>query len=118
MAKKPLNVAVGGRIRALREREHLTREKLAEGANISVQFLSDIENGTKSMTVPTIINIAASLHVTTDYLLLGRRSDSTSDLYASLIAQLQTLPDRQRQVAGELISCFVRGVSEEPKPLA
>lgn len=110
MEKKPLNVAVGGRIRDMREREHLTREQLAELANISIQFLSDIENGLKSMTVPTIISIAAALCVSTDYLLLGKRPEASS-VDASLIAMLENLPEKQRQTAGELLRCFVRGVN-------
>ena len=111
MEKKPLNVAVGERIRTMRESSHLTREQLAEQANISIQFLYDIENGAKSMTVPTIINIAAALCVSTDYLLLGMRSEYPSDLDASLIAQLQALHPKQRQVACELLRCFIRGVN-------
>ena len=111
MEKKPLNVAVGERIRFMREKGRLTREQLAERANISIQFLSDIENGMKSMTVPTIINLADALHVSTDYLLLGRTEECPSSVDASLIAMLAALPEKQRQVAGELLRCFVEGVT-------
>ena len=109
--KKPLNVAVGKRIRNMRENAHLTREQLAELANISIQFLSDIENGMKSMTVPTIISLANALHVSTDYLLLGKTEECPSSVDASLIAMLAALPEKQRQVAGDLLRCFVQGVT-------
>ena len=54
MKNTDLNKEVGGRIRTIREYSNLTREVLAEKADISVQFLADIENGRKSMTVKTL----------------------------------------------------------------
>ena len=41
----------------IREYSNLTREVLAVKADISVQFLADIENGRKSMTVKTLKKI-------------------------------------------------------------
>lgn len=111
MEKKALNIAVGERIRTMRETNRFTREQLAEKANISTQFLYDIENGAKSMTVPTIINIATALHVSTDYLLLGNNKNIPVD--TSIIAQLQTLSENQQKIAGELLSCFVRGMTAD-----
>ena len=111
MEKKALNMEVGERIRTMRETNRFTREQLAEKANISIQFLYDIENGAKSMTVPTIINIAAALRVSTDYLLLGNNENSLVN--PSIIAQLQTLSENQQKVAGELLNCFVRGITAD-----
>lgn len=39
------NAVFGLRIRTLREYQKLSREKLAEKADISTQFLADIESG-------------------------------------------------------------------------
>ena len=52
------NEEIGGRIWELRRARGMTREKLAEKAEISVQFLADIEKGRKSMTVATLKGIA------------------------------------------------------------
>ena len=48
---------IGKRVRKTREHYGFTRERLAEMANISPQFLVHIENGTKSMTANTICKI-------------------------------------------------------------
>ena len=40
-----LNIAVGARITELRKQRGYTREKLSELADVSVQFLADIEKG-------------------------------------------------------------------------
>ncbi len=56
-----LNAEVGARITELRKQRGYTREKLSELADVSVQFLADIEKGRKSMTVATLKRIAAAL---------------------------------------------------------
>lgn len=65
------NLDVGKRIEDKRKCRGYTREKLSELADISVQFLADIERGRKSMTVATLRRIAAALDVTTDYIVNG-----------------------------------------------
>ena len=57
-----VNSAIGRRLRCRREELALTREKLAECAEISVQFLADIETGRKGMTVQTLRKLALALH--------------------------------------------------------
>ena len=53
-----VNSAIGRRLRCRREELALTREKPAECAEISVQFLADIETGRKGMTVQTLRKLA------------------------------------------------------------
>lgn len=45
--------SIGNRISHIRKERGYTQEKLAELAGISIQFLSDIENNKKNMTVTT-----------------------------------------------------------------
>ena len=66
-----LNIEVGARITEMRKQRGYTREKLSELADVSVQFLADIEKGRKSMTVATLKRIAAALLVSTDYIVNG-----------------------------------------------
>jgi len=68
---------VGQRITDTRKRRGYSRERLAEKADISVQFLADIEKGRKSMTVNTLRRIAAALSVTTDYIVNGTETSET-----------------------------------------
>ena len=49
----------------------MTRERLAELADISVQFLADIEKVKKNMTVTTLRKLSDALSVSTDYLVNG-----------------------------------------------
>ena len=53
----------------MRIRRHMTQEKLAERANISLSFLGHIERGTRKLSVETLYHIAESLKCSTDELM-------------------------------------------------
>ena len=61
-------VAIGARIKAARERVHLTQEQLAEIIDISPTHMSVIERGVKGMRLSTFLKIANALNVSTDEL--------------------------------------------------
>lgn len=110
MDKKTLNEKIGIRIRNRREELNYTREKIAERANISVQFLFDIEKGKKSMTALTIINLAKALSISIDYLLLGTR-ETDMCMNRNLEKILAPLIPEQRELAEEMLKLFVRGIN-------
>ena len=123
MDKKRLNEEIGARVRQRRKALGYTRERTAERANISVQFLFDIEKGKKSMTALTIVNLAAALSVSIDFLLLGGEASSerksreeNSDRRSTEWEQLfSLLVPEQRELAEEMLRLFVRGVSMSGK---
>ena len=104
MSRKELNIQIGGRIRLIREAQGKTREQIAEMAEISPQFLFDIETGKKGMTSQTIINIAMALHVTTDFLLLG----SVTPM-AKIVNDLEGLLPEDLNLAEQFIKKFSEG---------
>ena len=83
---------IGKRVRKTREHYGFTRERLAEMANISPQFLVHIENGTKSMTANTICNLARALNVSADYLLFGL-DDTDLNRTLAMEALVSLLPE-------------------------
>lgn len=99
-------VETGSRIMALRKNQGLSREKLAEMANISVQFLADIEKGKKNMTVTTLRKLAAALVVTTDYIVNGT-DDTTNHSENELINLCKALSPQQQGAASRLIRIFI-----------
>lgn len=64
------NKRLGEKIRAVRRKRGLTQNTLAEAISCSVQFLSNIENGKKGVSLDTFLSIANALHVSTDALLM------------------------------------------------
>lgn len=100
----------GARILEMRKKRGYTREKLAEYADISVQFLADIERGQKSMTIRTLRNIAAALNVTTDYIVNGSGPFSEN---AELNLMLASLTPYKRQQAEKLLAVFIETLNNE-----
>ena len=104
-------IDIGKRVRMAREHYKLTREQLAEMANISPQFLVHIENGTKSMTSNTICKLARALNVSTDYILLGlddtdfNRTLATEAL-ASMLPEDQVTAERILQAVLQMVKAM------------
>ena len=66
------------RIHVIRKARKLTQAELAERANLSVPYISHIENGIKQASLQAVVNIAEALGCTVDKLLyedhLNRRN--------------------------------------------
>lgn len=108
MSVNDFNVDIGKRIRQIRESQHKTREQIAEAAEISPQFLFYIETGQKSMTAKTIVNLAAALNVTTDYLLRGCITPMSK-----ILTNLEGLPPETLNLAEKFLETFSAGARKE-----
>jgi transcriptional regulator with XRE-family HTH domain len=78
LTNKPLDIdkrAIGWRMRKEREALKLTREKFAEIIDLSALYVGQLERGERQMSLSTLVKIANSLHITTDYLIYGRSSN-------------------------------------------
>ena len=106
------NVAIGNRIRLIREAQKKTREQVAEEADISSQFLFYIETGQKSMTAKTIVNLSKALNVTTDFLLLGCVTPM-----AKIVNNLEGLPPAQLYLAEQFIDILSIGLHSKQKTI-
>ena len=102
----------GNRILNLRLSQNMTREKLAEKADISVQFLSDIEKGKKNMTITTLRKLAGALLVTTDYIVNGKDTLST-DTENELLELFRIIPPDKQNYAVDLLRLFTEAIHEQ-----
>ena len=65
---------VGERIKKRRAELDWTQDQLAQKAGISKSFLSDLENGKRSVSANNLLDIARALSVSLDYLMTGTAS--------------------------------------------
>lgn len=98
------NALFGLRIRAIRERQKLSREKLAELANISTQFLADIETGKKGMTVVTLKKICSALHISSDLIIFDNDKADTSYINS----MLTTVPPEKTEDLQQILSMIIK----------
>ena len=100
---------IGSRILLMRKEQELTREQLAEKADISVQFLADIEKGRKSMTVTTLRMLASALLVTTDSIIYGSQS-TVPGVEDELYTLCAALTPEQQHSAAKLLRLFIESL--------
>ncbi len=63
---------IGLRIKESRRKRNITAEKLAELVGVSVQTISNIENGRKGVSLKVFLKICENLKTSADYLLFGK----------------------------------------------
>lgn len=71
VACSDMKIEIGKRVRDFRVQNHYTQAQFAELIDISVNFLSEIENGKKGMSQETICRICSHFRISADYLLFG-----------------------------------------------
>lgn len=81
MANKEVLEGIGSRIAQRRKMLGMPQEQLAEIVDLSIQTISNIENGKKAVRPENLIKICRALNSTTDYILLGTvEQDKASEL--------------------------------------
>lgn len=68
---------IGNRIRGLRKEKGLKISQLANEANISAGYLSDVERGESAISSEKLAEVAKVLGASTDYLISGESSPYT-----------------------------------------
>ena len=76
--------------------QKLTQAELAECANLSVPYISHIENGIKQSSLQAVVNIAEALGCTADKLLYESWQDCRMDWHPEL-AELRSDPPGWRR---------------------
>ena len=74
---------VGQRIRQLRQLRDYTQAEFAEAVDISINFLSEIENGKKGLSEERLARICHQLHTSCDYILFGKPAKKTDIIEAA-----------------------------------
>ena len=90
-------IAIGARIKAARERVHLTQEQLAEIIDISPTHMSVIERGIKTPKLDTFVRIANALGVSTDALLQDVVVPVNDSIMAELSARIGRMPQKDQE---------------------
>ncbi|NLK75526.1 MAG: helix-turn-helix transcriptional regulator [Clostridiales bacterium] len=104
---------IGKRLRRLREKTKLTRERFAERVGISPQFLAEIENGKKGMSADTLYKICDTFDFSADYILFGRIS--SDNLTKSTSETLNLLSEPYLSYTEDIIEIVDKIINEVQK---
>ena len=92
---------IGNRIRKARLSRHITQQQLAEAADISLSFLSNIENGRQCMNIRTFIAISEALNVSADWLI--HDTPPTSHIAEEIEKELTSCTPKEREAILNLV---------------
>lgn len=81
----PAIPGLGKRIAEIRDRRGLTQKELAEQADLSVSFLSEVENEHRDIGTEALLRIAHAIGASLDYLVKGTEPDSEESAKPLLI---------------------------------
>lgn len=102
-------VEIGKRIQGRRKQMGLTQEQLADKMDVSIQMVSNLERGNKSIRIENLIKLSEILNISTDYILTGK--ETTEDMQA-LTEQMATLSQKERKMM-KLLMDFCLSENEE-----
>ena len=95
---------IGGRIARRRKKLKLTQMKVAERADISEQYLSNIERATSIPSTEVIMRLAAALETTPDEFLVGTSRREGEERWKTIAQYLRTMDDRQLDTAESFLA--------------
>ena len=98
-------IKLGERIRAERTKNKWTQEQLAEMCDISVNFMSLIENG-RSMSLVTLIKLANVFGVTVDYLLNDFVTPQSDNIIDETVIALKGLNTAEKRYFMNMITQY------------
>ena len=99
--------AVGQRIKAAREKKHLTQEDLAALIEISPTHVSVIERGTKIPRMDTFVAIANVLGVSVDSLLIDVADHAESSVATELSSAIEDLPHEEKMRVLKVVNALL-----------
>lgn len=103
---------IGSRISALRRAKNWTQEKLAEKADLSNNYLSNIENNHSIPSLETLMKLCVALDVTPNDLLMGCSAQEKAYLNDDIATLLsQCTPQEKRFLLG-----FIKVMQQERPP--
>lgn len=105
--KGEIDLTVARRIRDRREELGLTRDRLAEKADLSVTFLAQIELGRQSFSVVTLRKLCTALDITADEVLFGTEHSAGCSRAAMILAELD---EEYLPLAEDLLRAYVQSV--------
>lgn len=105
MNTSDLKLAIGRRIHKFRTEKGYTQAQFAESIDISVNFLSEIENGKKGMSQDTICKLCSHFNISADSILFGK-TEEISDAQGTLLKIANTLDSNDLDLVIEYLSAL------------
>lgn len=96
-------IAIGKRIRAERNKQHISQSQLAEMTGLSVTHMSHIETANTKLSLPALVSIANALHVTTDAFLYDKVMEAKTIPHNQIAEALEGCTPTQTKILADIV---------------
>ena len=107
--KKEINIQIGNKIKAARERAGLTQQEFGELVSLGTKNVSDIERGVAGITVSTLKRICEKLSISSDFILFEKKKKND---VAYLSEKLKRLTPEQFKIIETLLNQIFKMFAE------
>lgn len=94
---------IGYRIKEVREQNHFSQAQLAEMTDLSVSYISHIENAKRKASLESIIRIVNVLGITVDELLAGVQMNNPTAYQTDIDILMEDCSENEKRFLYELI---------------
>mgnify|MGYP002771648871 FL=1 len=94
---------IGYRIKEVREQNRLSQAQLAEITDLSVSYISHIENAKRKASLESIIRIVNALGITVDELLAGVQMNNPAAYQTDIDILMEDCSENEKRFVYELI---------------
>lgn len=106
---KQQRIEIGQRLRQRRQELGLTRERMAELADIGTGYYGQLEVGTSQMSIDTLVKLSQSMHLPMEYILFGTGYEPGDA--SPVIDLLRRCSPRELSLAEDVLKLFLMKTS-------
>lgn len=101
---------IGYRIKEVREQNHISQAQLAEMTDLSISYISHIENAKRKASLESIIRIVNALGITVDELLAGVQMNNPTAYQTDIDILMENCSENEKRFVYELIKAILESI--------
>lgn len=98
---------IGLRIKEVREQNHISQARLAEETNLSVSYISHIENAKRKASLESVIKIVNALGTTVDELLAGVQLHNPTSYLTDIDVLMADCTETEKRFIYEIVKASI-----------
>lgn len=100
-------LALGKKLREVRQKKGYTQRQLAEIADIGDVYIGEIERGLKMPSLNIFIKLIEALNISADYVLRDELASGKEYIYDEITQKLKDLTPKQRKTAADILDAYL-----------
>lgn len=98
---------IGKRIKEIREQNNLSQAELAEATNLSVSYISHVENAKRKASLESVLRIVNALGITVDELLAGVQLHNPTSYQTDIDLLMAECSEKEKRFVYEIIKASI-----------